>query len=109
MASMLASVQNSVSKWAAMRCQLAARSAALDGLCECGQQLADELFVCVGGVAVPGFQLVAQRHQFIDFGNDAVLFFGRRQSNNRCNNFFAGDIGLSTASSLTNKIGLHSF
>ncbi|MNR15240.1 hypothetical protein D3C85_1317620 [compost metagenome] len=36
------------------------------------------------GVGLAGFQTVAQGHQFVDFGDDAVLFGERRQWKGTC-------------------------
>ena len=37
-------------------------------------QCAGKLLVEVAGLADAGFELVAERHQFVDFGDDVVLF-----------------------------------
>ena len=48
---------------------------------QCAEQVVHQFFVGFGGVIVLGFQLVTQLHQFIDFGDDAVLF-GERWNRN---------------------------
>ncbi|WP_446644058.1 hypothetical protein ACSAMZ_13760 [Xanthomonas citri pv. bilvae] len=53
------------------------------GLGQTAQQRLHQLGMGAVGIGLPGFQPVAQGHQLIDFGDDAVLFGERRQSNNR--------------------------
>ena len=70
---MLDSVVNRVWKCSARRCQLAAKSPA-SAASQAAEQRLHQLGVGVFGVGLLGFQAVAQGHQFIDFGDDAVLF-----------------------------------
>ena len=72
--SMLCSVVNRVSKWLAMRCHASSNSSCDWRRGECGEQGFDQGLVGCVAVGLLLFQLVAQRHQFIDFGDDAVLF-----------------------------------
>ena len=75
------SVVNRVSKWSAMRCQLAANSAASALWVRVPSRVSTRL----GGAAPLSvccrFQPVAEGHQFIDFGDDAVLFGEGREGN----------------------------
>ena len=73
-ASRLDSVVNRVSKCSARRCQLAARSAASALWVRVPSRVVDEPGVRRPGVRLLRFQPVAEGHQFIDFGDDAVLF-----------------------------------
>ncbi|MNN85652.1 hypothetical protein D3C81_2029700 [compost metagenome] len=44
------------------------------GLSQAAQQRLHQLDVGADGIGLPRFQPVAQGHQLIDFGDDAVLF-----------------------------------
>ncbi len=45
------------------------------------------------------FQLVTEGHQFVDFGDYALLFFGRWKSDDKSSYLFPGDVLHGTASS----------
>ncbi|MOA57554.1 hypothetical protein D3C78_1817570 [compost metagenome] len=51
------------------------------GLSQAVQQRLHQLGVGAVGIGLPGFEPVAQGHQLIDFGDDAVLFGFRRERN----------------------------
>lgn len=63
-----------------------------------------QMLTQLAGLAKTGFELVAERHQLIDFGDDAVLFWEWGQGNNCLFDFPEIQIGLRPTSGQQTKL-----